>query len=484
MPFRTVIHGGEIVTDTDQFHADIVIDDGIIVAIVANAANLSANQRIDASHLLVLPGAIDTRTTFHEPDPEGLEGIFRGGFAAAAGGITTVIDLPVASGPSDGAGNGAGHDAGSGAGAGAANGVASAEETAARIREVGRSTIVDIALWAAASGDGRSMSRIARLGVAGFASSMDPVASKLAATDDAGILLAMIALADLNVPFSIHCENSSLVAAGVAAMRAAGRRDALAHAESRPPIVESVAVNTALFLAEQAGCWVHIPHVSTAESLRLIADARSRHVRVTTDTCPHYLALSQAELEQFGGFGRCAPPLRDQDEIDQLWSFVLDETIDAISSDHIASTIEAKSVGDGDIFEAPIGLPGVQTLVPVFWDEAVNKRGMSRSQFVRQTATNAAQIFGLYPRKGSIRIGADADMVLFDPEGAWEVHGSELLYSQGWSPFEGRAVKGMVVRTIRRGETIYDAERHDDTSLALPGSGRFLPRTYGASPVP
>ncbi len=467
MPFRTVVHGGEIVTDTDQFHADIVIDDGIIVAIVANAANLSANQRIDASHLLVLPGAIDTRTTFHEPDPEGLEGVLRGGFAAAAGGITTVIDLPISSGSDSGSGNGA----------------LGTEETASRIREIGRGTIVDIALWAAASGDGRTMSRIAKLGVAGFASTMDAGASKLAATDDAEILLAMIALADINLPISIHCESPSLAAAGIAAMRAAGRRDALAHAESRPPIVESVAVNTALFLAEQTGCWVHIPHVSAAESLRLIADARARQVRVTTDTCPHYLTLSQAELERFGGFGRCSPPLRDQDEIDQLWSFVLDETIDSISSDHIASTIEAKAAGNQDIFAAPIGLPGVQTLMPVFWDEAVNKRGMSRSQFARQTATNAAQIFGLYPRKGSIRIGADADLVLFDPEGTWEVHGAELLYSQGWSPFEGRAVKGMVVRTIRRGETIYDAERHDDTSSVRPGSGKFLPRTYGASPI-
>ncbi|MBA2247365.1 MAG: amidohydrolase family protein [Chloroflexia bacterium] len=477
MPFRTVVHGGEIVTDTDQFHADIVIDDGIIVAIVANAANLSANQRIDASQLLVLPGAIDTRTTFHEPDPEGLEGILRGGLAAAAGGVTTVIDLPVSSATSSTTSSATS----SGTSGGAAESAPTAEDTAARIREIGRSTIVDIALWAAPSGDGRAMSRIARLGVAGFASSMDPDASKLAATDDAGILLAMIALADLNVPLSIHCESPSLVAAGVAAMRAAGRRDALAAAESRPPIVESVAVNTALFLAEQTGCWIHIPHVSAAESLRLIADARTRHVRVTTDTCPHYLTLNQAELERLGGFGRTAPALRDQDEIDQLWSFVLDETIDAISSDHIAATIEAKAAGDHDIFAAPIGLPGVQTMLPVFWDEAVNKRGMSRSQFARQTATNAAQIFGLYPRKGSIRIGADADLVLFDPEGSWEVHGSELLYSQGWSPFEGRAVKGMVVRTIRRGETIYDAERHADTSLARPGSGRFLPRTYGAS---
>lgn len=472
MPFRTVVHGGEIVTDTDQFHADIVIDDGIIVALVANAANLSADQRIDASHLLVLPGAIDTRTTFHEPDPDGLEGVLAAGYAAAAGGVTTVIDLPIASGTSSGSTSGAGTTA-----------PLSAEATIARIREIGRATIVDMAIWAGATGDSRAMTRIARLGVAGFASTMESMSSKLVATDEAGTLAAMIALADINLPFSIHCESESLVAAGIAAMRATNRKDPLAHAESRPPVAESVAVNTVLFLAEQTGCWVHIPHVSAAESLRLIADARARHVRVTTDTCPHYLTLDHGDLEHLAGFARCAPSLRDQDEIDQLWSFVLDETIDAISSDHIASTIDAKEAGDRDIFDAPIGLPGVQTLIPIFWDEAVNKRGMNRSQFVRQTATNAAQIFGLHPRKGSIRIGADADLVLFDPEGAWEVHGAEMLYSQGWSPFEGRAVKGLVVRTIRRGETIYDAERHDDRSIARPGSGQYLSRSYGASPI-
>jgi len=460
MPFRTVVHGGEIVTDTDQFHADIVVDDGIIVALVANAANLSADQRIDASHLLVLPGAIDTRTAFHEPDPDNLEGILAGGSAAAAGGVTTVVDLPIGT-PAP----------------------LSAEGTIARIREIGRGAIVDMAIWAGATGDARTMTRIAKLGVAGFASTLEETSSELVSTDEAGILAAMIALAEINLPFSIHCESESLVRAGIASMRAANRKDPLAHAESRPPVVESVAVNTVLFLAEQSGCWVHIPHVSAAESLRLITDARARHVRVTTDTCPHYLTLSHRDLEHLAGFARCAPSLRDQDEIDQLWSFVLDETIDSISSDHIASTIDAKAAGDGDIFDASIGLPGVQTLIPIFWDEAVNKRGMSRSQFVRQVATNAAQIFGLYPRKGTIRIGADADLVLFDPEGTWEVHGAEMLYSQGWSPFERRSVKGLVIRTMRRGETIYDAEHHDDTTIARPGSGKFISRTYGASPI-
>ena len=466
MPVRTVVHGGEIVTDTDQFHADIVIDDGIVVALVANAANLSADQRIDASHLLVLPGAIDARTAFHEPHPDDLEGMLAGGFAAAAGGVTTVIDLPVSSGSGSGSGTPAPR---------------SAEATIARIREIGRGTIVDMAIWAGVTGDAQTMTRIAKLGVAGFASSMESTASKLVSTDEAELLAAMIALSEINLPFSIHCESESLVQAGIASMRTAQRKDPLAHAESRPPVVESVAVNSVLFLAEQTGCWVHIPHISTAESLRLIADARARHVRVTTDTCPHYLTLNHGDLEHLAGFARCAPSLRDQDEIDQLWSFVLDETIDSISSDHIASTIDAKAAGVGDIFDAPIGLPGVQTSIPIFWDEAVNKRGMSRTQFVRQTATNAAQIFGLYPRKGSIRIGADADLVLFDPEATWEVHGAEMLYSQGWSPFESRSVKGLVIRTLRRGETIYDAERHDDTSIARPGSGKFVPRSYGAS---
>ena len=182
------------------------------------------------------------------------------------------------------------------------------------------------------------------------------------------------------------------------------------------------------------------------------------------------------------GFGRCAPAIREQSEVDAIWPYVLDETIDIICSDHCGFTVESKQMGDDDIFKAPLGLAGVQTLLPSFFDGAVNQRGMEASQFVRQMSTNPARIFGLYPRKGTLNIGSDADVVLLDPERAWVARGEEMLHKQKWTPFEGKTITGRVVRTIRRGETIYDDTRAVGTRApAAPGSGRFLPRGYGES---
>jgi allantoinase len=203
-------------------------------------------------------------------------------------------------------------------------------------------------------------------------------------------------------------------------------------------------------------------------------------VRVTVETCPQYLSLNTVDLIALKGYARCAPALRPQDEVDHIWSYVLDETIDVICSDHCGFTREQKDAGEEDIFRAPNGLAGIQTLLPAFYDGAVHTRSMDPSQFVRQIATNPAQIFDLYPRKGTIAIGSDADIVVFDPERTWVVRGDEMHHKQKWTPFEGKTITGRVVRTLRRGETIYDDSLEGDARLpALAGSGRYLPRGYG-----
>jgi allantoinase len=263
-------------------------------------------------------------------------------------------------------------------------------------------------------------------------------------------------------------------------MQAEGRKDPLAHAESRPPLVEEIAVNTALYLAERAGCWLYICHCASAGALRLIADAKARGVRVAVETCPQYLALTTDDLDRLRGFGRCAPAIRDQVEVEAIWPYVLDETIEIVSSDHCGFTVESKAAGSEDIFKAPLGLAGVQTLLPVFWDAGVRQRGLEPSQLVRQLATNPALIFGLFPRKGTIAVGADADLVILDPERIWVARGAEMLHRQKWTPFEGKTITGRVLRTIRRGETIYDDARAGPERVpAPPGSGRYLPRGYG-----
>jgi allantoinase len=461
MPHTTVIEGGTIVADTFNLRGDLVLEGERIVGITTDARGMLADERIDATGLLVLPGGIDVHTHFREPEEFTKEGFTTGSAGAAAGGITTVVEMPQAD-PT----------------------TVTAEQIRAKRDRIRKTSFVDMALWGGIIGEPRQdeddVRDLAREGAAAFKSFMASSSPSFPAVDVDKLYWAMRIVAETGLPYGLHAEDDVLLAAGLRRVQAAGRKDPLAHAESRPPIVEAVAVNTALYLAEVTGCWVHICHCAAADALRLIVDARARGVRVTVETCPQYLALTTDDLINLRGFGRCAPALRNQEEVDAIWPYVLDETIDLVCSDHCGFTADSKESGADDIFKAPLGLAGVQTLLPVFYDTAVNQRRMDPTQFVRQMSTNPARIFGLYPRKGTLNIGADADLVLFDPAHVWTARGEDMLHKQKWTPFEGKTITGRVIRTIRRGETIFDDTRDGPgRTPAAPGSGRFLQRGYG-----
>jgi allantoinase len=456
-----IVQNGTIVLEGGAFRGDLVVAAGRIAAIATDAGELAATERIDAGGLLVLPGGIDVHTHFEEPDPKQLEGFASGGAGAAAGGLTTVVEMPQA------------------------DPTTLTPALFAEKRElVARNAIVDMALWGGVVGPPHQspadLAGMADAGAAAFKSFMASSSQSLPAVDNAQLLWAMREAARLGLPYGLHAEDNALLMAGVQQLRAAGRKDPLAHAESRPPLVETVAVNTALLLAAETGCHVHICHAASAAALGLIKEARARGLRVTVETCPQYLMLNADDLERLAGFARCAPAIREQREVDAIWTYVMDGTIDVICSDHCPFTVESKQAGADDIFAAPNGLSGIQTLLPAFYSEAVEKRGLPLERFVALTATNPARIFGLYPRKGTLAIGADADITLLDPRATWTVSVDDALHKQKWTPYEGKTITGRVRRTIRRGETIYDDARNGEARItAAPGSGRFLPRGYG-----
>lgn len=462
MPRTTIIEGGTIVTHETQFRADLIITDDRISGIVADARGIFADERIDASGKLVMPGGIDAHTHFREPEEFTKEGFTSGSHAAAAGGITSVVEMPQAD-PT----------------------TVTADQLQDKRLRIAKTAIVDMALWGGIVGEPRqqpeAIEEMAALGAAGFKSFMASSSPSFPAIDLDRLYTAMQIVARTGLPYALHAEDDGMLQAGLRRTLDAGRTDPMAHAESRPPIVESVAVASALHLAEVTGCWIHICHCASADALRQVAEARVKGVRVTVETCPHYLALNTDDLVRLRGYARCAPSLRPQSEVEALWPYVLDETVDLIASDHCGFTAESKAAGADDIFKAPLGLSGVQTLLPVFFDTAVNQRGLALPQFVRQIATNPAQIFGLYPRKGTIAIGADADVIVFDPNRSWVATGEEMLHRQKWTPFEGKTIKGRVLRTIRRGETIFNDALDGPARIpGVPGTGRFLPRGYGA----
>lgn len=462
---RTIVSGGLVVTSAGATAGDVLIEEGRIAGLLNGATEMSVDERIDAEGLVVLPGAIDGHTHFLQddpdntdpdvaaPHPEEFDGFTNGGRGAAAGGVTTVVEMPQAD-PS----------------------TVTGKIFERKIELAGRDAVVDYALWGGAI-PGRTTSDLADMidagavGFKAFTCNSDPTYPGL---DDAQLLETLEFLRDSPVMLGLHAENDALLQRGLASMQAAGRTDPMAHAESRPSIVEIEAVNRAIFFAEQTGGWVHIVHMSSPGSAELIRQAKLRDVRVTCETCPQYLALDLNDLVRLGPFAKCAPAIRSRDEVELMWRYVADGVIDCLTSDHCAFTVAVKESGRQSIFDAPNGLAGIQTLVPVFVSEA-RRRGISWERIAEMTAAAPARVWHLAPRKGSIRVGADADLVLLDPEREWVVTSDELLHTQKWSPFEGRSLRGRVVRTILRGETVY----RDDAPERVPvqaGFGTYIPR--------
>lgn len=456
---RTAVTGGQVVVPGAVIDATIVIEGEHIAGLVQPGIEIPASETIDASGLIVLPGGIDAHTHFIQDDPdvaepnlEEFEGFLSGGRAAAAGGVTTVVEMPQANPPTlDGA-------------------------TFRRRRELaGEEAIVDFALWGGVCGgqEARALDEQIAEGAAGFKAFMCDSDPMFPGIDDAQLLSTLEHLTDTPFLFGLHAESDALLQSGLAAMERDGRTDPLAHHDSRPPIVEVEAVHRAIFFAEATGGWVHIVHLSAPDAAELVKQAKARGTRVTAETCPQYLALNHDDLVRLAGFAKCAPAIRDREQVERLWAYVADGTLDCVTSDHCGFTIESKEPGQENIWQAPNGLPGIQTLLPVTISEA-RSRGYSWPRIAELTATAPARLWHLAPRKGAIVVGADADLTFVDPERTWTVSNDDLLHAQRWSPFADRELQGRVVRTMLRGATIYD-DSHPERVLVAPGFGQFIP---------
>jgi allantoinase len=194
--------------------------------------------------------------------------------------------------------------------------------------------------------------------------------------------------------------------------------------------------------------------MSIPEGADVIQSARKEGARVTAETCPHYLHLDWTALDRLGPYAKCKPPLRSPEGTERLWRAVLDGKIDFIAADHAPYSREEKD--RGTIWEAPWGMPGIQTMIPILISDGVIRRGWDLSAFVRFTSSRCAQLFGIYGRKGTIRVGADADLTVIDSAGSWTVRAEDLFYKQRWSALEGETLKGRIEQTIVRGRVVYD----------------------------
>jgi len=426
-----VIRNGLVVEPNAARVADVAISGGRIAAIGPGIAD-AARATIDAAGLIVFPGGIDAHVHFNEPGRTEWEGIATGSRAAAVGGVTCFADMPLNSTPP----------------------VVTAAAFDAKHAAATAQSQTDFAIWGGlVPGHLADLPELAARGVIGFKAFMaNSGIDDFAAADDATLRQGMEIAARLDRPVAVHAEDDVLTTRLANEALAAGKITPRDYLDSRPIEAELLAIARAIQFAAETGCQLHIVHVSSAAGVALVTAARANGTRVTCETCPHYLALTENDVIWLGAVAKCAPPIRAADEVAKLWEEVLAGRVDLLASDHSPAPWGMKT--DANFFRVWGGIAGCQTLLPLMFCEAHRERSLPLTKLAQLLAAGPARVFRL-PNKGVLRVGYDADLTLIDPQAGVPLTEKHLEYRHKLSPYLGRPIHGLVRRTLLRGETIY-----------------------------
>jgi allantoinase len=430
MPYDLIIRGGTLVMPEGVRKGDVVIGGGQIVEVQDEILE-DASDVLDATGLHILPGLLDTHVHFNEPGRTHWEGLASGSAALAAGGGTLFADMPLNSVPPTL--NRAGFEA---------------KRHAAEAH-----SITDFALWGGLTPKNvEAMPELAELGVMGFKAFMSSSGvEEFEAADDLTLYRGMQIAAQLGLPVAVHAESEGITNRLTQELRSSGGWEPRDWCAARPVIAELEAINRAILFAHETGADLHVVHVSSARGVALVQEARAQGVRVTCETCPHYLHFSEEDLERLGTIAKCAPPLRAEEERRALWQVLVQDQIDLVASDHSPSPPDLKEADD--FFNVWGGIAGVQSSLAVLVTHA-SQHGLTLPQIARLTAQAPAERYRL-PCKGRLEPGFDADLVLVDLEGSFVLEQNALLYRHAISPYVGERFKGTVRRTLVRGHTVY-----------------------------
>jgi allantoinase len=451
MPYDLYLQNALIVTESSSFLGGIVIHNGKIEQIVGKGLLVDAKETIDLEGKIILPGLVDSHVHFNEPGRTHWEGYETGSMAAAAGGVTTVLEMPLNATPPT-----------------------IDKNLLFEKREIVKNKpVVDYANWGGlVDNNVPELTDMHAAGVIGFKAFLSDSSVDFARIDDDVLYAGLVMSRELRTVIGLHAENEYIAKYFAKTLKDSGRIDRASWYESRPPEGELEAIKRACYWAKVTKGNLHVVHISIPEGIREIYRAKDEGVNVTSETCPHFLFFDQEDFIRIGPSAKCAPPIRSRDTVNELWDCVLKGLVDVIASDHSPCTWEEKAAGLENIWKAWGGIQGIQGMLPVILTEGVHKRGLELTDIARMMSFNPARIFGLYPKKGAILPGSDADLVVVDLDKEWTFDENMILSKNKHSAYIGSRFKGKVIRTIVRGETVF----MDDKIVCKPGYGQLQQR--------
>ena len=443
-----LVRNGTVVTADLTYAADVGVRGETIVAIAApGGLGSDAAQVFDASGRYVLPGIVDGHVHFREPGLDYKEDFGTGSRAAVMGGVTTVLDMPNTLPPT------------------------SSGELVAQKRIMAEArAYCDFGLLGLLVQDSvPELPAMAAAGVAGFKCFLGKSTGNIGPPDDGMLLEGMTAIAGLGLRCAFHAENDAIMEHAIARLKAAGRTDPLAHVEARPIVAEVEAIQRIGLFARHAGTRVHILHLSSADGLATVEEWRARGVDMTCETTPHHCFLTTEDMQRLGSVLRINPPVRAPGHGDKLLAGIAAGRIEAIATDH-SPHLAAEKLND-DIWAAVSGFVGVETSLRIFLTYGVHAGRLTLQQLVRAAAEGPARVWGLFPHKGTLAVGSDADMAIVDLDATDTIDARRLHSKNNVTPFDGYATRGAAVATILRGQIVMQ-----DGALVGEPRGRLVPR--------
>ncbi len=442
--------------------AELLVDDGKIVAIEPTASPLASDdeERVDLGGALVLPGVIDGHVHFDDPGFTHREDFETGTRAAAAGGVSCVVDMPCTSLPP----------------------ITSAANLHNKLGIISPKAHVDFMLWGGVCDNSMAepdwRQDLAELAAEGVGSIKVYMLSGMDTFRDLGadqIREVLTETEKLGVPVGVHAEDRDLVHELTDWLQNHGGNEPADYAASRPAEAELQAVKTMRDLCRETGARVHIVHVGTGRAVDVISEARAEGLPMSGETCPHFLEFTGEDLNELGAVLKTAPVVKTRHDLERLWEGIVSGELDYVATDHAAGQWpEEKKTGN--IWTDYGGVPGVELMLPYLYSEGVKKERITLERLVEITSAAPARFFGIDQRKGRLARGFDADFVVFDKDESWQVRAKDLHNMNRYTPHDGQTLTGRVRSLYLRGERVFHRDRFGQESFAEPGTGQWVRR--------